>query len=309
MKIDMTLLEKDGTPTIAELKAFFQDHDFSTQKSKYNPGNATDIQNRIYIRAKKHFLSAWNKQMKVLTSKGSLINFTSNAPVRRLEEANEKLIAGTVLEILANETLCESIINSMLTALEGDIDAELEKYAKTHNKAVEDMTEAEFALVFDQFADLFLGVMMNKLQLTESVPEIMDVSKKIATHEDFAWTAGNNYDKIDFNRQWNHTRTKTGAMESLDQMKEFEHNEPESATEFSYDDPQAHLDLIATIKAFYAFLGDETDVKIFKLTANGYTQKQIAECLGFKTHSAVGKRMKKIEEKRQAFVKIEEYHV
>lgn len=140
MKTDMTLLEKDSSPTIEELKAFFRDHDFSTQKSKYNPGNATDTQNRIYIKAKKHFLSAWNQQMKVLTGKGSLINFTSDAPVRRLEEANGKLVAGTVLEILTNEKLCESIIDSMLTALEGDIDAELEKYAKTHNKAVEDMT-------------------------------------------------------------------------------------------------------------------------------------------------------------------------
>ena len=303
MKIDMTLLEKDGAPTIGELKSFFRYHDFSTQKSKYNPGNATDTQNRIYIKAKKHFLSAWNKQMKVLTGKASLINFTSDAPVRRLEEANGKLIYGTVLEILTNEPLCESIIDSMLTALEGDIDAELEKYAKAHNKAVEELSESEFAFVFDQFSDLFLGVMMNKLMQIESVPEVMSLSKELGTHEDFAWTAGNNYDKIDFNRQWNHTRTKTGTMESLDQMKEFEHNEPESATEFLYDDPQAHLDLIATITAFYAFLGDETDVKIFKLTANGYTQKQIAERLGFKTHSAVGKRMKKIEEKRQTFVK------
>ena len=284
MKIDMTLLEKDGAPTIAELKAFFRDHDFSTQKSKYNPGNATDTQNRIYIKAKKYFLSAWNKQMKVLTGKGSLINFTSNAPVRRLEEENENLIAGTVMEILTNETLCESIIDSMLTALEGDIDTELEKYASAHNKAVEELTEAEFSLAFDQFADLFLGVMMNKLMQVESVPEIMSVSKKLATHEDFAWITGTNYDKIDFNRQWNHTRTKTGVMESLEQMREFEYNAPESAAEFSYDDPQANLDMIETIKAFYAFLGDETDVKIFKFTANGYTQKQIAERLGFKTH-------------------------
>lgn len=241
--------------------------------------------------------------MKVLTCKGSLINFTSDAPVRRLEEANEKLVAGTVMEILADETLCERIIDSMLTALEGDIVAAFEEYAREHSKSVEDLTEEKFAFVFDQFADRLLGVMMNKLMQTESVPEVMSLSKELGTHEDFAWTAGNNYDKIDFNRQWNHTRTKTGAMESLDQMKEFEHNEPESATEFSYDDPQAHLDMIETVKAFYAFLGDEADVKIFKLTANGYTQKQIAERLGFKTHSAVGKRMKKIEEKRQTFVK------
>ena len=239
--------------------------------------------------------------MKLLTGKGSLINFTSNAPVRCLEEANENLVAGAVMEILTDETLCECIIDSMLTALEGDITAALEKYAKGHNKSVEELTEAEFALVFDQFADLFLSVMMNKLMQVESVPDILGVSKEIGAHEDFATTANTNFDKVDFKRQWDHTRTRVGEMESLNQMEDLEHKTPELATEFSDEDPQAHLEMVETIKEFYAFLGDETDVKIFKLKANGYTQKQIAERLGFKTHSAVGKRLKKIEEKQKAF--------
>jgi len=239
--------------------------------------------------------------MKLLTGKGSLINFTSNAPVRRLEEANEKLVAGTVLEILADEVLTDGIIDSVLKNFEGDIVAELEKYAKAHNKTVEELTEAEFALVFDQFTDLFPGVMMNKLMQVESVPEILGVSKEIGAHEDFATTANTNYDKIDFKRQWDHTRTRVGEMESLNQMEDLEHKTPELATEFSDEDPQAHLEMVETIKEFYAFLGDETDVRIFKLKANGYTQKQIAERLGFKTHSAVGKRLKKIEEKQKEF--------
>lgn len=302
MKKDMTLLEKDGVPTIAELKAFFRDHDFSTQVSKYDPMTAPEEQNRIYLQAKKHFLSAWNKQMKLLTGKGSLVNFTSNAPVRCLEEANENLVAGAVMEILADETLCESIMDSILTALEGDITDELEKYANAHNKPVEELIEAEFAFVFDQFSDLFLGVIMNKLMRVESVPEIMGVSKEIGAHEDFANTTNTNYDKVDFNRQWDHTRTRAGEMESLDQFEKLEHNSPETEPEFFSDvDPQAHLEMVETIKEFYVFLGDETDVKIFKLKADGYTQKQIAERLGFKTHSAVGKRLKKIEEKRLAF--------
>jgi len=301
MKADMTLLEKDSAPTIAELKAFFRDHDFSTQVSKYDPMTAPEEQNRVYIKAKKYFLSSWNKQMKLLTGKGSLINFTSNAPVRRLEEANEKLVAGTVLEILADEVLTDGIIDSVLKNFEGDIVAELEKYAKAHNKTVEELTEAEFALVFDQFTDLFPGVMMNKLMQVESVPEILGVSKEIGAHEDFATTANTNYDKIDFKRQWDHTRTRVGEMESLNQMEDLEHKTPELATEFSDEDPQAHLEMVETIKEFYAFLGDETDVRIFKLKANGYTQKQIAERLGFKTHSAVGKRLKKIEEKQKEF--------
>ena len=305
MKIDMTLLEKDSAPTIAELKAFFGDHDFSTQVSKYDPMAASEEQNRVYIKAKKYFLSSWNAQMKLLTGKGSLINFTSNAPVRCLEEANENLVAGAVMEILTDETLCECIIDSMLTTLEGDITAELEKYAKAHNKTVEELTEAEFALVFDQFADLFLSVMMNKLMQVESVPDILGVSKEIGAHEDFATTANTNYDKIDFKRQWSHTRSRVGEMESLDQIEKTEHTAPDSATEFSDEDPQAHLEMVETIKEFYEFLDDETDVKIFKLKANGYTQKQIAEHLGFKTHSAVGKRLKKIEEKQKAFLNMQ----
>ena len=305
MKIDMTLLDKDSAPTIAELKAFFRDHDFSTQVSKYDPMTASEEQNRVYIKAKKHFLSSWNKQMKLLTGKGSLINFTSNAPVRCLEEANENLVAGAVMEILTDETLCERIIDSMLTTLEGDITAELEKYAKGHNKTVEELTEAEFALVFDQFADLFLSVMMNKLMQVESVPDILGASKEIGAHEDFATTANTNFDKVDFNRQWDHTRTRVGELESLDQIEKTEHTAPDSATEFSDEDPQEHLEMVETIKEFYAFLGDETDVKIFKLKANGYTQKQIAERLGFKTHSAVGKRLKKIEEKQKVFLEMQ----
>ncbi len=191
-----------------------------------------------------------------------------------------------------------------MTTLEGDITAELEKYAKAHNKTVEELTEAEFAFVFDQFADLFLSVMMNKLMQVESVPEIMGVSKEIGAHEDFASTANTNFNKVDFNRQWDHTRTRVGELESLDQMEDIEHKTG-LATEFSDEDPQAHLEMVETIKEFYAFLGDATDIKIFKLKANGYTQKQIAERLGFKTHSAVGKRLKKIEEKQKVFLEMQ----
>lgn len=96
-------------------------------------------------------------------------------------------------------------------------------------------------------------------------------------------------------------------MESLDQIEKTEHKAPESVMEFTDEDPQAHLEMVETIKEFYAFLGDETDVKIFKLNADGYTQKQIAERLGFKTHSAVGKRLKKIEEKRTAFLAMKSF--
>lgn len=311
MKTDMTLLEKDGAPTITELKAFFRDNDFSTQVSRYDPVTATDKQNGVYIKAKKHFLAAWNEQMKALTGKGSLLNFSSNAPVRCLEEANEKLIAGTMMEIITNEVLYENIIDSFFMAFENDIHIELEKYAKTHNRVIEELTEAEFSFVFDKFAALFLATMVNKLMQTQSVSEVMDISKKMAVHEDFAKTVNTNYDKIDFKRKWDHTRTKIGVMESLDQLIKDEHNNPDSVTELStveeeFEKAEKKCDAIKKLNAFYNYLGNDTDRMIFKMHANGCTQKEIAMHLRYKTHSAVGKRLKKIEEKRQAFLKLKQ---
>lgn len=147
--------------------------------------------------------------------------------------------------------------------------------------------------------------MTRKLMQVESVPDILGASKEIGAHEDFATTANTNFDKVDFNRQWDHTRTRVGELESLDQMEDIEHKTPELATEFSEDDPQAQLEMVETIKEFYAFLGDETDVKIFKLKANGYTQKQIAERLGFKTHSSRRQAVKEDRRKQKVFLEMQ----
>lgn len=294
MKIDMTLLEKDKAPTIAELRAFFREHDFSAQVSKYDPWSAIKEQNALYIRAKKHFLSAWNKQMGVLTGKSSLINYSSNSPIRTLEEANEKLIAGTVMEILSDASHYENIIDSVLTSFEDNITSELEQYAAEHNKSVEELSEDEFSFVLEKFADLFLASMMEKLLMVESVPEIMGVSSQLPTHEDFSDTPNTNYDKVDFKRRWNHLRTKIGEMESFDEKVHVLPSEEKGYT---------RIENVEFLNMFYQYLGDDVDVMIFKMTANGYTQKEIAEHLGYKTHSAVGKRLKKIEEKRAEFLK------
>lgn len=294
MKIDMTLLEKDKAPTIAELRAFFRDHDFSTQVSGYNPWSATKEQNAVYIRAKKHFLSAWNKQMGVLTGKSSLINYSSNSPIRTLEEANEKLIAGTVMEILSDASHYENIIDSVLSSFEDNITSELEQYAAEHNKSVEELSEYEFSFVLEKFADLFLASMMEKLLMVESVPEIMGVSSQLPTHEDFSVTPNTNYDKVDFKRRWDHSRTKIGEMESFDEKVHVLPSEEKGYT---------RIENVEFLNMFYQYLGDDIDVIVFKMTANGYTQKEIAEHLGYKTHSAVGKRLKKIEEKRAEFLK------
>jgi len=232
--------------------------------------------------------------MGVLTGKGSLINYSSNSPVRTLEEANENLIAGTVMEILSDASLCENIIDSVLSSFDDNITSELEQYAAEHNKSVEELSEDEFSFVLDKFADLFLASTMEKLLLVQSVPDIMGISSRMPTNEDFSDTPNTNYDKVDFKRRWNHSRTKIGEMESLNEEVHVLPSEEKGYT---------RIENVEFLNMFYQYLGDDVDVMIFKMTANGYTQKEIAEHLGYKTHSAVGKRLKKIEEKRTEFLK------
>ena len=189
------------------------------------------------------------------------------------------------------------ILDSVFERFENDIITEVKRYAETHNKSAEELTEAELAIVFDRFSNCFLGTMTNILQKVEEVPEILEISKKIPTHEEFAKTKTKNYDKIDFERKWNHKRTKIGTIESLDQLKQ---GDFESKTDI-HNVPQTCIEEAEIIKLFYDYLDNDIDVEIFKLSAYGYTQKQIADHFGFKTHSAVGKRLKKIEKSVKSF--------
>lgn len=87
------LLEKDGTPTLEELKEHFRNHDFSAQVSGYDFEHASSEQNKLYIRTKRIFLKAWEKQLKILGNRGSMLNFTEFSPIGCLESAEEKLVA------------------------------------------------------------------------------------------------------------------------------------------------------------------------------------------------------------------------
>ena len=100
-------MDQDGTPTLNELKKFFQENDFTTTVSGYDFENASEEENQFYLKIKNTFGTAWNGQMKELTGTGSLANFSKDAPVKCLEKADEDLIAGTIMEILQDDTLTE----------------------------------------------------------------------------------------------------------------------------------------------------------------------------------------------------------
>ena len=292
-------MDQDGTPTLGELKKFFQEKDFTTAVSGFDFEHASEEDNQLYLKIKNLFGTAWNGQMKELTGTGSLANFSKDAPVKCLEKADEDLIVGTIMEILQDDTLTEMYGQISAEVVAEPLAKELEEYAEEHGKSVDDLTEEEVALIMDDFSNLFLGNAMNLLQQTQSVPEIMDISSKMAAHEDFASTKGRNYDKIDFRRRWYHLRAKIDTTLSYDEIVENEFADPESTTAFSLIEESMDQDELyqMLLDAVCDSCDDDIDRQIILMCDEQFTQKEIAEKLGYKSQGAVSKRLKKLRKR------------
>lgn len=304
--VDTSLLEKEGAISIEDLMKHFQTNDFSAMVSLYESEKASSEQNQLYRRAKKHFRTAWNAQMKMLTGKDSLANFSEFAPVRCLQEREEDLISGVVMELLADEAHSEAIMDQTLEQFREPLLSEIETYAATIGKTTDSLSEEEFAAAVNQFVDLFLGKMMNLLQQTQQVPELMRFMHDTPAHEDFNNSIKENYDKIDFMRAWYHLRTKIGAMLSLSDFPEAELADSDEAiassmTKSERERAEEDAEYDRLLQAFCKTLND-IDSQIVYMCDEDLTQKEMAERLGYANHSAVSKRLKKIYKKYCAFL-------
>lgn len=284
------LLEKDGTPTLEELKEHFRNHDFSAQVSGYDFDHASSEQNEQYIRTKRIFLKTWEKQLKILANRSSMLNFTEFSPIGCLESAEENLVAETVMELIENDELSSAIIESVLTEMDEPLTKELKAYANELHKTVDELTDEEVKKATDKFADIFLAKMMNLFMRIQSVPEIMNLSKEIGAEEDFNKEIPKNFDRTTFERKWNQFKLHVEELLSLEQMRKDgldvhdAFNETESITDEELED-------------IYLQMLDSTQRKIYSYRKNNMTQKEIAQALGYKTPSAVSKQMKKMLDK------------
>lgn len=298
-----------GVPiTMEALRELFHANDFSAMTSGYNPDKAPPAKNAMYLKIKKRFQIAWNEQMGLLTKTKSLRNFSSNSPIGCLEESEEKLVAGTVMELIANEEHCIMLMDQIFESMQEHIMAEVFKVAEAAGKPAEDLTDQEIHFAVDAFADEFLARMMNLLLQVQEVPVLLDFMAESPAAEDFDESIFQNYDKIDFERQWYHLRTKIGNLLSLtpEMMEEI----PSSTTDIATE--SIHLGMIPVetedelyrqlLQAFIDSLDDDIDRQIIFLRDQGSTQEEIAAALGYANHSAVAKRMKRLKEKFHAFM-------
>lgn len=130
----------------------------------------------------------------------------------------------------------------------------------------------------------------------------IDTVKEFVCFEDF--NTGYSTYKMDFFRKWYHTRTKHPQMsldeytaESIDQYNGYDMERDVANDEIPFED--FVISKVDT-ESFMSKLS-ERDLRIVKSRMEGKTYEEIAAEVGFKTHSAVLKRIKRIGAEYQKF--------
>ena len=112
MELDRTLIDKDGVPTVEELKEFFRNNDYTAMKSTFDPSCLPPDLLEAYKKAQGFFKEKWLDILKSLGGKGSFKNFSENYPLQILEQADQDIVTGIVGEILTDRELANRIMNS-----------------------------------------------------------------------------------------------------------------------------------------------------------------------------------------------------
>ncbi|NLE04353.1 MAG: sigma-70 family RNA polymerase sigma factor [Crenarchaeota archaeon] len=189
-----------------------------------------------------------------------------------------------------------------LFKLANDLNLWIDAYNDLYS-SIKDILKYQFITVFipflsdEQAQDVFdrigtRGIIKNNLQ------PIIDCVKANRCHEDYDARTSN--PKRDFYRSWYHTRAKTKVV-SLDAINENSNKTSKNSSKDHDDISNLVIDYSKTnfehsaiykmdLERYMALL-NKKDAEIFTLKYDGYTQNEIAEKLGFKTHSAVSKRI------------------
>lgn len=144
----------------------------------------------------------------------------------------------------------------------------------------------------EEISETFIWL-VPKIMAQHNINEIIAVAPEYRCFEDFDYRKSRQ--KIDFYRKWYHTRAKI-SVESLDELKE---KYAENTDGMEWDIPDDSVNVESTVLepiAVSKFLDtlSETDRKILTMRMDDVTLEKIAEELGFKTHSTIHKRIRKI---------------
>ena len=272
-----------------ELQSFFQQNDFTSNMALEREHNSEGEQAEIFIRTKKIFGEYWLGNLRKIGVKRKMKNLSKDHPVNFLENADADYFSEQISDIYTDPDKLSEYIDRFFEMYEEPVMLGLDCYAKSVGKEVDDLADEEIHTVVERVAGVIDETLIETVMQGQQVPQIFGISKKIPQHEDF--TEKLNQDKINFYNKWTHAKTKLGAPLLFSELSEDEATNIEGAKMFFANDPEE--------ERRYIFLRDEfaktlngTDREIYYLLEKGITQKEIAKRLGYKTHSAVSKRMK-----------------
>ena len=158
----------------------------------------------------------------------------------------------------------------------------------------------EFGYVPEAEIDAALRFIVPQAMERYRMGEVIQIAQEYRCFEDFDFRKSNQ--KMDFIRQWYHTRTRHPQI-SLEGFRET-YAENHDGQEWDMPDPsqdvQETVTSWATVDQFKATLS-EKDLAILEMRLQGYTLEEIAAKLGYKNHSGVLKRIRKIGQAYEAF--------
>ena len=287
---------------LSELQSFFQNNDFTANITLNRECNLKGEQAEVFVRAKKIFGEYWLGNLRPLGVNREMKNFSKDYPVNLLENTDAEYFSEQISEIYTDPDKLSEYIDRFFEMYEEPVMLGLDCYAKSVGKEVDGLTDEEIHNVVEKVAGVIDETLIETVMQGQQVSEIFGISKKIPQHEDF--TEKLSQDKINFYNKWTHAKTKLGAPLLFSELSDDEATNIEGAKMFFANDPEE--------EQRYFFLRDEfaktlssTDKEIYYLSEKGLTQKEIADRLGYKTHSAVSKRMKIMNKDFKKFIGFE----
>ena len=287
---------------LSELQSFFQNNDFTANITLNRECNLKGEQAEAFVRAKKIFGNYWLANLRPLGVNRKMKNFSKDYPVNLLENADADYFSEQISEIYKDPDKLNEYIDRFFEMYGEPVMLGIDCYAKSVGKEADDLTDEEIHTVVEKVAGVIDETLIETVMQGQQVSEIFGISKKIPQHEDFSEQL--NQDKINFYNKWTHCKTKLGAPLFFSELSEDETTNIEGVKNFFTNDPAE--------EQRYIFLRDEfaktlnsTDKEIYYLSEKGLTQKEIADRLGYKTHSAVSKRMKIMNKDFKKFIGFE----
>lgn len=265
-----TLLDLDRIPTLDELRAYFRENDFSAATyidMDYDKLDSESVEMLEHIKGL--IDEKWEPLSREMGLKSDSSYYGKDNPLITMRDNMENLVAGGVLKLLTEKPdLAAEILASYLD----DPDVE-------------------------QHADDFLNNAVKTAMQVVNYEELAQAVQEDAAYEDFNHDKFNNYRSKDFDRKWNHTRSKIETV-SLNAMESAVNDEGENAPlQVADSSVTVEDEVIANLTgdSFWDSISED-DRALLRMRMSGKTQQEIADALGYKTHSAVTKRLQKLKE-------------